>query len=107
MGTLLGVLSALSLVGMPAATAAAAKTHRVRITKFTFQPAVLTIFAGDKVEWINEDFAPHTATERETGAWDTGELGKGEAAGVTFDAQGSYDYYCVFHPHMRGRIVVI
>ena len=105
MGTLMGVLPALSLVGVPAP--AAAKTYRVRITKFTFEPATLTISAGNQVEWINEDFAPHTATEHETGAWDTGELGRGDVASVTFDAPGSNDYYCVFHPHMRGRIVVV
>lgn len=85
---------------------AEAKTHYVAIRKFEFEPAEITVVVGDIVEWTNEDIAPHTATEFEDTDWDTGELSKGQAGAVTFSTPGESEYFCVFHPHMRGRILV-
>jgi len=87
------------------ASAAEPQTHRVDIRTFEFQPAALTIRVGDSVEWLNHDIAPHTATENDWN-WDTGELAKGESLAVQFNEPGSIDYFCTFHPHMKGRIAV-
>src|SRR5207237_808880 len=38
------------------------QTHTVVIRELKFQPAVLTVKVGDKVEWKNDDIVPHTAT---------------------------------------------
>lgn len=82
-----------------------AQTHVIDIRRATFEPGTLTIKAGDHITWVNHDIAPHTATEME-GEWDTGALKRGETGTLTFDTEGTHAYYCVFHPHMTGKIVV-
>lgn len=86
-------------------TAQAATTHTVRITNFTFEPATLTIAVGDSVTWINEDTAPHTATA-DSGAFDTGNLGRGASATLTFNGAADYPYFCAVHPRMRANLTV-
>jgi hypothetical protein len=39
-----------------------AQTYVVTIKAMAFDPAELTVHAGDTVVWRNEDFFPHTAT---------------------------------------------
>ena len=69
-------------------------------------PERLEIRAGDEVEWVNRDIAPHTATASDR-AWDTGGLGKDESRVLTFDRPGSYTYVCAFHPQMTAKIHVV
>lgn len=82
------------------------KTHRIVIKKFRFVPARLTINSGDRVEWVNRDIAPHTATSNDEG-WDTGQLNKGDAAVIVFRSAGTHAYICTFHPSMRAEVTVL
>lgn len=77
----------------------------VHITGFAFVPERLEIAAGDTVVFLNEDLAPHTASDLD-GDWDTGDLAKGGKARLTFQTAGTFDYFCAYHPHMTGTIVV-
>ncbi|WP_291735169.1 cupredoxin family copper-binding protein [Leisingera sp. F5] len=86
--------------------ATGAPATRVDISAFAFEPAQVTIRAGESIEWINHDFAPHTATGNEVN-WDTGELEKNDSASLRFDTPGTYPYFCAYHPHMRGMVEVI
>ncbi len=81
-----------------------AADRSVRIVGFAFSPATLTVRVGDSVTWRNEDSAAHTATS--AGAWNSGDLGRGESATITFRAAGSFEYMCGIHPAMTGRVVV-
>lgn len=83
----------------------APQVHRVVIQDFAFRPQSLEVHPGDTVEWVNLDLAPHTSSD-EAGAWDSGELAKGESYRSTFTATGRFAYLCAFHPMMRGEIVV-
>jgi len=103
-GTLLSAIPALPLV-VSRVDAAGSEVHEVTIQRLVFEPADLIIAVGDRVRWTNLDVAPHTATALD-GGWDTGELGKGDAGALVFNAAGVFDYLCVFHPHMKGRVVV-
>lgn len=87
------------------ATIASAADHVVTIKGFAFEPANLTIAAGDSVTFINEDNAPHTATAN-NGAFDTGRLGNGGQSKLTFTSAGAFDYFCAVHPNMTASIVV-
>lgn len=78
----------------------------VRIARFVFEPRALVITAGDSITWRNADTAPHTATAKD-GTWDTGMLEKGDQRRLTFHTPGDYTYFCVFHPHMTGRVTVV
>jgi len=87
------------------ATIASAADHVVTIQGFAFEPANLTIAAGDSVTFVNADNAPHTATAN-NGAFDTGRLANGGEAKLTFSSAGTYDYFCAIHPNMTANIVV-
>lgn len=75
--------------------------HEVTIKGFTFVPERLTVRVGDTVTFTNEDVAPHTATALDL-SWDTEMIGKGESAAVTIAADMELDYFCRFHPQMKG-----
>ena len=81
-----------------------AKTYYVTITNLTFTPAEITVHTGDTVEWVNSDPFDHTATGR--GKQFNIQLPKGAKGGVTLSQKGSIDYYCIFHPTMKGKITV-
>lgn len=83
---------------------AAAGTVTIDIRDFRFLPATVTVRAGSRVRWVNDDTAPHTATA--DGAFDTGALRKGDSRVLTLDKAGSYSYVCAFHPFMKGTVVV-
>ena len=102
-----GMGASLTLAGLPGVLKAHEGTHdvAVEIARFVFDPVEVEIQAGDSVVWSNADIAPHTATSND-GGWDTGRIKKGEEGKITFDEPGEYPYFCAFHPHMKGRVVV-
>lgn len=87
------------------ATMANAADHVVTIKGFAFEPAILTIAAGDSVTFVNQDGATHTVTAT-NGAFDTGKLGRGDQSKLTFSGAGAYDYFCSIHRNMTAQIVV-
>lgn len=89
----------------PPLAAAEPVVHRVLIQQFTFVPGRLEIRAGDRVEWVNRDIAPHTATADDP-AWSSGNLTRGQSVQIDFLDAGRVVYFCSHHPHMRGEIIV-
>jgi plastocyanin len=79
------------------------KTHDVVIKSFKFDPMHITVKVDDTIRWTNEDLAPHTATATE-GGWDTGEIAKGDDRSVVVSEGMDTNYFCAFHPHMKGTI---
>jgi|SRR6478672_10054384 len=84
----------------------AARAEKVKIVEFTYQPDPVTVQAGGKVIWQNEDTAPHTATA-DDGSFDTGTLEQGKLKSETFKEAGTYPYFCEIHPDMRGTVEVV
>ena len=103
LGATLAASLAASLV-LAAAPVFAADTA-VTIAGFAFGPSSVTVQVGDSVTWTNEDAAPHTATAGGS-SFDTGTIGNGASASVTFATAGTYAYICEFHPTMTGTVVV-
>lgn len=81
-------------------------SYDIVIEDFAYSPAELTIKVGESVTFTNQDSAPHTATARDRDILQTGRLGQGESTTVTFDTPGTYEYFCEFHPNMKGVIIV-
>lgn len=79
---------------------------QVSISDFTFNPDPVTISVGQSVTWTNEDSAPHTATAQDREVLQSGTLNQGESYTQTFDTPGTYEYFCEFHPDMKGVIIV-
>ncbi len=88
-----------------ATAARAGTTHKVNISDFAFSPANLTIKAGDTVKWTNRGDAAHTADDKGS-EWKTGTIKRGNSGKVTFDTAGNFNYFCKFHPAMKGEISV-
>ena len=94
-----------------------------------FEPATLTISAGETITWVNESDEAHTVTAFEKrfpagadyfssgGASSESEandslpnelIEPGETFELTLEVPGTYSYYCIPHrtDQMRGMIVV-
>ena len=73
-------------------------------------PSEITVELGDTVTWVNDDTAAHTVT---SGTIDGGPDGRFDSSlmlpdqtfSFTFEAAGDYDYYCIVHPWMIGKVV--
>ncbi|MGB0632162.1 MAG: copper-binding protein [Alphaproteobacteria bacterium] len=91
-------------IAFPAVAAAqSSRIHIVRITDFAFVPGRIAVKPGDRIRWINDDIAPHTATATD-GSWDTGELDQGGIAEIPVTARMHTSYYCRFHPVMKAAL---
>jgi len=84
--------------------AASAATVEVKIKNFKFSPADITVAKGDTVVWDNQDIAAHTATARDKSFDIT--IKAGQKGSVVVKDAGTFDYFCRFHPMMKGQVVV-
>jgi plastocyanin len=71
-----------------------------------FNPAEITIKAGDTVTWTNEDSAGHDVTGDAFKSGAAGGIGNGDTFEHTFDEAGTFDYVCTVHPGMEGTVKV-
>lgn len=78
----------------------------VKIKDFSFQPTTLTVPAGTKVNWHNQDSVGHTVISDDQGLFESMVLAPGDKYSFQFNNPGSYKYHCSIHPSMRGEIVV-
>lgn len=83
-----------------------AGSQSVKIVDFAYSPPDLTVPSGTTVTFANSDEAPHTATSKQSGAFDTGTIDGGKRGQVTLSDPGTYAYYCAFHPFMKGTVTV-
>jgi plastocyanin len=84
-----------------------AKLNEVVIDNFAFSPRELTVAAGAKVTWVNRDDVPHTATSTaRPRAFHSGTLDTDGRFTHVFKTPGTYEYFCVVHPRMTGKIIV-
>jgi quinohemoprotein ethanol dehydrogenase len=73
--------------------------------EFSFAPAEVQLSVGSTLTFTNKGDLAHSATDN-GGDWDTGLLGSGESASITFDKAGVYTFHCDPHPWMLGQITV-
>ncbi len=90
----------------PAPSGEAAKSEKVQIVEFTYQPDPVVVQVGGKVIWENQDTAPHTATA-DDGSFDTGIIERGKIKSETFKEAGTFPYFCEVHPTMHGTVEVV
>lgn len=80
-----------------------ADTIRIVIDKLVYSPANVTAKVGDIIEWENRDALAHTATVK--GDWEVMIPAK-KTVSQTLTKEESVEYYCRFHPNMKGRLAV-
>lgn len=103
----------------------------VGMTAVAFEPATITVSAGDEVVWYNNSARAHSITAYEDGipadaayfatggydsesaareAWDgmNGAIENGQEYAHTFEVPGTYNYFCIPHERagMVGQVVV-
>lgn len=79
-------------------------TVHVVIEKLAFLPAEIEVKAGETIEWTNKDPFAHTASVK--GGWEV-LIQPGTMATHVATAGDTVEYYCRFHPNMKGRIKVV
>ncbi len=73
---------------------------------YKFEPAAISIAAGETVTWTNNDDFPHNV-ELLDGTDRTLDLPIGGSGEITFDDRADVYYQCSLHrQQMKGRIVV-
>ena len=81
------------------------REYVVSIVDFKFDPEVLQVKEGDTVTWINKDRAAHTTTA-DDGTFNSKNLEKGKQFSYVFGEDGEYSYTCLYHPNMKGSVIV-
>jgi len=71
-----------------------------------YDPVDIEVPAGSSITWTNIGELPHTVTARDQ-SYDSGFLTKGESWTMQFDEAGVYEYFCIIHPEMVGRLTVV
>lgn len=98
-------LISLQAHGVGSETQQGSADAQVIVRAIRFQPAELTVHAGETVEWKNEDIVAHTATAND-GSFDSGLIPPGGTWKMTAKSAGSLEYYCRLHPNMIAKVVV-
>ena len=80
-------------------------------TNECFIPYEVSIGVGDELSWYNDDTAAHTVTsgspsDGPDGMFDSGIFMAETTFSHTFDEAGTFDYFCMVHPWMKGIVQV-
>jgi len=70
-----------------------------------FEPARLSIRAGDTVSWVNRDDEPHTVVS-DPALFHSAALDTHMTFTFRFDRPGTYRVICSIHPQMSATIIV-
>lgn len=90
-----------------------AAEHKVGMENWTFNPAKITIKAGDSVLWVNDDDTTHKLVFEDASLGgptkdSPTKLRQGKEFSFTFKKAGVYKYYCKPHKNqdMKGEVIV-
>ncbi len=79
----------------------------------SYSPNPIKIKVGDIVTWINADIISHTVTSGKDynplisgKIFNSGGMISNNVYKVKFAVPGTFDYFCLFHPDMKGQIIV-
>jgi plastocyanin len=95
---------AVVLTGM-SAVSAHAETIQVVMDKLIYIPVETSAKVGDTIEWVNKDILVHTATAT-NGDWNV-TIAPKKTERLILRKAGTIEYFCRFHPNMKGRIAVV
>src|SRR4051812_7639259 len=100
--------SAAAKPSAPGDTSAAARTGptvKASLKNIAFQPSRIEITVGTTVAWTNNDAVEHTVTAIDR-SFDSGNMSPGATWQYTFTKPGTYQFFCVVHPFMKGVVIV-
>ncbi len=76
-----------------------------------YSPSRVTLRSVDTLVWSNDDTSAHTITsgtpqDGPTGHFDSSLIMSGAEYRLELDSPGTYPYFCMVHPWMKGTVVV-
>ena len=71
----------------------------------SFIPGEITVAPGTTVTWVNNEAMPHNVADLNKG-FRSKTLVKDARFSFTFTTAGEYDYLCLIHPNMKGKVIV-
>ncbi|MBI5698511.1 MAG: cupredoxin domain-containing protein, partial [Thaumarchaeota archaeon] len=80
-----------------------------------FDKEIINVKTDDTITWINQDSSPHTITsgagpddQQSAILFDSGFLSQDQKYSfrVSQLSPGTYDYYCLAHPFMKGKFII-
>jgi plastocyanin len=78
--------------------------YSVTIGQMRYAPMPANLHVGDKITFVNKDTLPHTVTARDNSF--NLRLPPGKSATLTLGKAGAFNFYCIYHPTMRGILRV-
>lgn len=80
----------------------------IDILDFVFDSPNITVKSGDTVTWTNKSASGQShSVNAEDESWKSPIFGAGQTYSRKFDTPGTYTYYCLPHPNMKGTITVV
>jgi plastocyanin len=100
-------MTAIALLLLPLFVHARSKptTVHVNIKGMKYDPASVTVKAGDTVTWTNADQRDHSVAAAD-GSFSSGNIGPGATYSFVFHKAGKFEYSCSLHPRMKGVVIV-
>ncbi|WP_319452320.1 MULTISPECIES: cupredoxin domain-containing protein [unclassified Mycobacterium] len=102
-GTEASQASTATATGSPSSSVAAEATITISGMKFG-DP--VTVAPGATIEIVNDDTAEHSVTSQTEGQFDTHVDGGAKKTFTAPTQPGEYAFYCVYHPNMKGTLIV-
>jgi plastocyanin len=101
---LLRAMTGLALLGTAASATSQPprREHVIVMRNMAYGPAPAGIRVGDTILWVNRDNVPHTATARNRSF--NVNVPQGRSVRMPVRQAGTFAYYCIYHPAMRGTI---
>ncbi len=79
----------------------------------TFVPPQISLSSRSTISWTNGDSITHTVTAARNSAiangeapFDSGPISPGYTWNKTFNSPAQFDYHCLIHPFMTGKVVI-
>ena len=79
----------------------------------SYDPNPIKIKIGDIITWVNADIISHTVTSGKDydrlisgKLFSSGGMTTNSVYQLKFAVPGTFDYFCLFHPDMKGQIIV-
>ena len=79
----------------------------------TFVPPQISLSSGSTISWTNGDSITHTVTAARSpeiangeAPFDSGPISPGYTWDKTFNSPAQFDYHCLIHPFMTGKVII-
>ncbi|KAF2989136.1 cupredoxin domain-containing protein [Methylocystis sp. MJC1] len=103
------LIMGLAVAASPSAAGAQGAPTKIAIEHYAFDPPTISVKAGDRIEFTNNDQIPHSVVlEAPNGETfrSREQLDEGETFAVVLSTPGDAVYFCDLHSGMRGKITV-